>query len=83
MVSPQLELTATERGQAQNGHVLTPTEAADAEAAGAGAGAGAAQLGALVGGVAGAVSPRPARQARFVFEGHNCEQRQNWNTRHG
>ena len=62
---------------------VTPTEATDAEAAGAGAGAGAAQLGALVGGVAGAVSPRPARQARFVFEGHNCEQRQNWNTRHG
>ena len=57
--------------------------AAHTEAAGAGAGAGAAQLGALVGGVAGAVSPRPARQARFVFEGHNCEQRQNWNTRHG
>lgn len=54
------------------------TETADAEARGAGPRGGAAQLDTLVAGVARPVGPRRGRSAGFIFEGHDCEQGQNW-----
>ena len=53
------------------------TQTANSEPAGTGPGRDSAQLEALVGGVAGPVGPGTAGGAGFVFEGHDCKERQN------
>ena len=53
------------------------TQTANSEPAGTGPSRDSAQLEALVGGVAGPVGPGTAGGAGFVFEGHDCEERQN------
>ena len=56
---------------------ISLTETANSEPAGTGPGRDSAKFEALVGGVAGPVGPGTAGGAGFVFEGHDCKERQN------